>query len=127
MSIIGLMEYFFKEFLIEAKNKNLNTLDKKIEKFFKVNDFKIKDFIKIDKFPIPVFGSETNVEKLMDFVLTLPQNIYEINNNKIKGVLIFIDEFQSLKNWMTIKILFYGNLEITYKIRIMCLICFQDL
>lgn len=97
MSIIGLMEYFFKEFLIEAKNKNLNTLDKKIEKFFKVNDFKIKDFIKIDKFPIPVFGSETNVEKLMDFVLTLPQNIYEINNNKIKGVLIFIDEFQIIK------------------------------
>ena len=97
MSIIGLMEYFFKEFLIEAKNKNLNTLDKEIEKFFKVNDFKIKDFIKIDKFPIPVFGSETNVEKLMDFVLTLPQNIYEINNNKIKGVLIFIDEFQIIK------------------------------
>ncbi|WP_147659455.1 hypothetical protein [Methanobrevibacter oralis] len=121
------MEYFFKEFLIEAKNKNLNTLDKKIEKFFKVNDFKIKDFIKIDKFPIPVFGSETNVEKLMDFVLTLPQNIYEINNNKIKGVLIFIDEFQIIKELDDYKDSFYGNLEITYKIRIMCLICFQDL
>ncbi len=97
MSVIGLMEFLFKELLIEAKNKNLNTLDKKIEKYFKVNDFKIKDFIQLDKFPIPIFGSETNVEKLMDFVLTLPEKIYENNSDKINGVLIFIDEFQIIK------------------------------
>ncbi len=97
MSVTGLMEFFFKEFLIEAKNKNLNTLDKRIEKYFKVNDFKIKEFIQLDKFPIPVFGSETNVEKLMDFVLTLPEKIHESNSDKIKGVLIFIDEFQIIK------------------------------
>ena len=97
MSVIGLMEYFFKEFITEAKNKNLNTLDKKIEKFFKANNFKIRDFVQVDKFPIPIFESETNVEKLMDFVLTLPQRIYENNNHKIKGILIFIDEFQIIK------------------------------
>ena len=97
MSVMGLMEFFFKEFLIEAKNKNLNTLDKRIEKYFKVNDFKIKEFIQLDKFQIPVFGSETNVEKLMDFVLTLPEKIHESNSDKIKGVLIFIDEFQIIK------------------------------
>ena len=97
MSVMGLMEFFFKEFLIEAKNKNLNTLDKRIEKYFKVNDFKIKDFIQLDKFPMPIFDSETNVEKLMDFVLTLPEKIHESNSDKIKGVLIFIDEFQIIK------------------------------
>ena len=102
MSIVGLMEFFFKELLIEAKDKNLNTFDKKIEKYFKIKDFKIKDFkikdfIQLDKFPIPIFGGETNVEKLMDFVLTLPENIYENNSDKIKGVLIFIDEFQIIK------------------------------
>ena len=97
MTTAGLMEFFLKEFLIEAKNKNLNTLDKKIEKYFKVNDFKIKEFIQVDKFPIPVFGSETNVEKLMDFVLTLPEKIHKSNCDKIKGVLIFIDEFQIIK------------------------------
>ena len=32
LSINGLMEYFFKQLLIEAKNKNLSTFDKKIEK-----------------------------------------------------------------------------------------------
>ena len=97
LSINGLMEYFFKQIITDAKNKNLNTFDKKIEKYFKVNNFKIKDFIQIDKFPIPVFGSETDTEKLTKFVLELPQNIYESNKDKIKGVLIFIDEFQVIK------------------------------
>lgn len=32
MSIKGLLEYFLREFLIEAKEKNLNTLDKKNRK-----------------------------------------------------------------------------------------------
>ena len=98
MSVMGLMEFFFKEFLIEAKNKNLNTLDKRIEKYFKVNDFKIKEFIQLDKFPIPVFGSETNVEKLMDFVLTLPEKIHESNSDKIKGSWFSLMNFKLLKN-----------------------------
>lgn len=97
MNIIGLMEYFFKELIIESKNKGLNTLDKKIEKFFKSNDFKIKVFIKLDKIPVPIFSKETNKEKLMDFVLNLPEIIYDKNQNKIKGVLIFIDEFQIIR------------------------------
>ena len=97
MSIIGLMEHFFKEFIKEAKNKGLNTLDKQIDKYFKSNDFKIKEFMNIDKIPVPVFSKETNEEKLMDFVLDLPEKIYEKNHNKIKGVLIFIDEFQLIR------------------------------
>ena len=97
MSIVGIMEYFLREFLIEAKSKNLNTLDKKIEKYFKTNNFTIKEFIQIDKFPIPIFSSETDVEKLFDFVLSLPQNIYEKNSDKIDGIIIFIDEFQIIK------------------------------
>ena len=97
MSIVGIMEYFLREFLIEAKSKNLNTLDKKIEKYFKTNNFTIKEFIQIDNFPIPIFSSETDVEKLFDFVLSLPQNIYEKNSDKIDGIIIFIDEFQIIK------------------------------
>ena len=97
MSIIGLMEHYFKEFIKEAKNKGLNTLDKQIEKYFKSNDFKIKEFINVDKISIPIFSKETNEEKLMDFVLELPQKVYEKNRSKIKGVLIFIDEFQLIR------------------------------
>ena len=97
MSISGLMEYFFKELILESKNKGLNTLDKKIEKYFKSNDFKIKEFLQIERIPVPVFSKETNEEKLMDFVLNLPEKIYNENKEKIKGVLIFIDEFQIIK------------------------------
>ena len=97
MSIVGLMEHFFKELMIESKNKGLNTLDKKIEKYLKSNDFKIKEFVKLDKIPVPIFSKETNEEKLMDFVLDLPEEIYAENMQKIKGVLIFIDEFQIIK------------------------------
>ena len=35
------MEHFFKEVIIESKNKGLNTFDKQIEKYFKSNDFKL--------------------------------------------------------------------------------------
>jgi len=97
MSITGLMEYFFKELILESKNKGLNTLDKQIEKYFKSDDFKIREFIQIDKIPIPIFSKETNEEKLMDFTLNLPEKIYNENQDKIKGVLIFIDEFQIIK------------------------------
>lgn len=91
------MEYFFKRLLIGAKNKNLNTFDKKIEKYFKSNNFKIRDFIQVDKFPLPIFGSETDTEKLVNFVLDLPDKIFNENSDKIKGVIIFIDEFQIIK------------------------------
>lgn len=97
MSITGLMEHFFKELILESKNKGLNTLDKQIEKYFKSNDFKIREFIQIDKIPIPFFSKETNEEKLMDFTLNLPEKIYNENRDKIKGILIFIDEFQIIK------------------------------
>ena len=97
LTINGLMEYFFKQLLIEAKNKNLNTFDKKIEKYFKSNNFKIRDFIQVDKFALPIFGTETDTEKLVNFVLDLPDKIYNENSDKIKGILIFIDEFQIIK------------------------------
>ena len=97
MTITGLMEHFFKELILESKNKGLNTLDKQIEKYFKSNDFKIRELIQIDKIPIPIFSKETNEEKLMDFTLNLPEKIYNENRDKIKGILIFIDEFQIIK------------------------------
>ena len=97
LSINGLMEYFFKQLIIESKNKKLNTMDKKIEKYFKSDNFKIKDFIQINKFPVPFFSSQTDTNKLFNFVLELPEKIYNENSDKIKGIIIFIDEFQIIK------------------------------
>lgn len=47
--------------------------------------------------PIPIFKSEINKENLMEYVLTFPEKIYEDNKNKIKGIIVLIDEFQIIK------------------------------
>lgn len=93
------MEQFYKEF-INACNEFalITTLDKKIEKYIKTHDVKlIKEFISYEDFPIPVPGFEENYSKLADFVMNLPQKIYDEYSDVLKGVFIFIDEFQVVK------------------------------
>ncbi|WP_286008772.1 AAA family ATPase [Methanobrevibacter woesei] len=97
MSISGLVDFFYKELMKEAKVKGLSTFDKKIVKFFKTNDFEIKDVKSLNEFPIPIIGKQTNVETLFDYVLELPNLLYAENKSKIKGVIVFIDEFQIIK------------------------------
>ena len=97
LSINGLMEHYYNEILNECKRKGLTTIDKKIRKYFKTNNFKIKDVKYVGGYPIPLIGSEKNSEKFINFVLNLPQQIYEENEFCYKGILIFIDEFQIIK------------------------------
>ncbi|SFL74741.1 hypothetical protein SAMN02910297_01662 [Methanobrevibacter olleyae] len=97
MSVEGLMNFYYKELIKESKCYGLNTFDKRIEKFFKTNNFKIKDFSSLNSFPIPIIENETNSEELINFVMDLPNKIYEENRDKIKGIIIFIDEFQIIK------------------------------
>lgn len=80
---------------VNGKFLSKKTLKIKFNK--KTYKVKIMEFIQIDKIPIPFFSKETNEEKLMDFTLNLPEKIYNENQDKIKGVLIFIDEFQIIK------------------------------
>lgn len=103
MNITGLMNYFFKEIIKECHKQNITTLDKKLEKQLKSNDIKIKEFIKIDKIRVPLFSLEENTEKIVDFVLELPEKIYKENKDKLKGIIIFIDEFQIIKELGTYK------------------------
>ncbi len=77
-----------------SKEFGLRTLDKKIEKYFKTNKFKIDKILSYEHIPVPVFESEENYARLADFVMELPQKIYEDNSDKLKGVFIFIDEIQ---------------------------------
>ena len=81
-----------------SKEFGLRTLDKKIEKYFKTNKFKIDKILSYEHIPVPVFESEENYARLADFVMELPQKIYEDNNDKLKGVFIFIDEIQLIKD-----------------------------
>lgn len=81
-----------------SKEFGLRTLDKKIEKYFKTNNFKIDKILSYEHIPVPIFESEENYARLADFVMELPQEIYEDNSDKLKGVFIFIDEIQLIKD-----------------------------
>lgn len=81
-----------------SKGFGLRTVDKKIEKYFKTNNFKIDKILSYEHIPVPIFESDENYAKLADFVMELPQKIYEDNSDKLKGVFIFIDEIQLIKD-----------------------------
>lgn len=92
------MELFYKELINACNEFGLKTIDKKIEKYVKTHDIKlIKEIISYENIPAPIPGLEDNYSKLASFVMDLPQKIYEEYKDNIKGVFIFIDEFQIIK------------------------------
>lgn len=85
------MEQLFKEIIKACDDFNaITTFDKKIEKYFKTHDVKLINEIKsYNDIPIFIPGFEDNYSKLADFVMDLPQRIYEEYNDVLKGVFIF--------------------------------------
>ena len=89
------MELLYHE-IIDACNEFalITATDKKIEKY----DVKlIKEFVSYENLPVPLPGLEDNYSKLASFVMELPQKIYDEYEGVLKGVFIFIDEFQIIK------------------------------
>ena len=97
MSVEGILDYYYNKIIKECKKRQLNTLDTKINKFFKTNNFLLKDVADIEHVPIPIISSQRDLNKYTEFVFNLPKEIYNKNKNKIKGIIIFIDEFQIIK------------------------------
>ena len=101
MSLKGLYDFFYQKIIEEAQLKGLDTLKNHIKKFFKTNNFKLKEVVIASAFdisiPIPIIGTERDLERYRDFVFKLPQEIYEHNKDKIDGIIIIIDEFQVIK------------------------------
>lgn len=93
------MELLYKELINACNEFGLKTIDKKIEKYIKTHDIKlIKEIISYENMPVPIPGLKDNYFKLASFVMDLPQKIYEEYEDKLKGVFIFIDEFQIIKD-----------------------------
>jgi len=92
------MEFFYSRIIKACEEQDLITFDKKLEKLFKTNDISIDKFIKMGDMPIPHFHKENNYQKLAEFVMDLPQRIYEEYSFMLKGVIVFFDEFQKIKN-----------------------------
>ena len=105
MSLKGLYDFFYQKIIEEAQLKGLDTLKNHIKKFFKTNNFKLKEVVIASAFdisiPIPIIGTERDLERYRDFVFKLPQEIYEHNKDKIDGIIILIDEFQVIKELNT--------------------------
>ena len=101
MSLKGLYDFFYQKIIEEAQLKGLDTLKNHIKKFFKTNNFKLKEVVIASAFdisvPIPIIGTERDLERYRDFVFKLPPEIYEHNKDKIDGIIIIIDEFQVIK------------------------------
>ena len=101
MSLKGLYDFYYQKIIEEAHQKGLNTLKNHINKFFKTNNFKLKEVVVASAFdisiPIPIIGTERDLERYRDFVFRLPQEIYDNNKDKIDGMIVIIDEFQVIK------------------------------
>ena len=94
----SMIKIIYDTIIKSSKEFGLKTINKQIEKYFKTKNFKIDKLLSYEHIPIPIFESEDNYEKLAEFVMELPQKIYEENNDKLKGVFIFIDEIQLMKD-----------------------------
>ena len=81
-----------------AEERGLSTSIKKIEKYFKTNNFSLSKLLEFKDIPVPVLESNEDYTKLVDYIINLPQELYKDNKDEIKGVIIFIDEIQALKD-----------------------------
>jgi len=94
----SIIKIIYESIIKSSKEFGLKTINKQLEKYFKTKNFKLDKLLSYEHIPIPIFESEDNYEKLAEFVMELPQKIYQDNMDKIKGVFIFIDEIQLIKD-----------------------------
>ena len=87
------MKLFYESIIKSCSESNIITIDTKILKYFKTRNFKLDKINKIPLLPL----TEEDYTKFTTFVMDLPQHIYENYKKQINGVLIFMDEFQILK------------------------------
>ena len=90
------MKLFYETIIKACDESNIITIDKKIMKYFKTHNFQLDKTESFDKIPIPIFKSEEDYSKFTSYVMNLPQQIYNDHKGKLKGIIIFIDEFQML-------------------------------
>ena len=91
------MKLFYESIINTCNESNIITIDIQILKYFKTRNFMLDKIESIDKIPIPILKTEEDYTKFTTFVMELPQLIYDSCKDQIKGVLIFMDEFQILK------------------------------
>ena len=93
----SLIELIYDEIIKECGESGITTVDKKIEKYIKTHDVALKEIVNIKGYPVPFLWTEKNYKKLANFVMELPQYLYDEYKEDINGVFLFFDEFQIIK------------------------------
>ena len=93
----SVIELMYDEIMKECKEFGINTEDKKMEKYIRTHDITLKEITSIKGYPVPFLWTEENYKKLANFVMDLPQYLYDEYDMYINGVFIFFDEFQIIK------------------------------
>lgn len=91
------MELIYDGIMEECNEFGITTVEKKIEKFIKTHDVTLREFIDVKGYPVPFLWTEKNYKKLANFVMELPQYLYNEYKDEINGVFLFFDEFQIIK------------------------------
>ena len=93
----SLIELIYDEIIKECTESGITTVDKKIEKYIKTHDVALKEIVNIKGYPVPFLWTKKNYKKLANFVMELPQYLYDEYKDDINGVFLFFDEFQIIK------------------------------
>ena len=91
------MRLFYESIMNACDESNIITIDTKVIKYFKTRNFIMDKIESVNKIPIPILKTEEDYTKFTSFVMDLPQQIYDDCEEHIGGILIFMDEFQILK------------------------------
>ena len=93
----SLIELIYDQIIKECSESGITTVDKKIEKYIKTHDVALKEIVNIKGYPVPFLWTKKNYKKLANFVMELPQYLYDEYKDDINGVFLFFDEFQIIK------------------------------
>lgn len=93
----SLIELIYDEIIKECTESGITTVDNKIEKYIKTHDVALKEIVNIKGYPVPFLWTKKNYKKLANFVMELPQYLYDEYKEDINGVFLFFDEFQIIK------------------------------
>lgn len=91
------IELIYDQIIGECGKSGITTADKKIEKYIKTHDVTLREIVNIKGYPVPFLWTKKNYKKLANFVMDLPQYVYEEYKEDINGVFLFFDEFQIIK------------------------------
>ena len=92
------MELFYNQTIKACLEHDLDMFSNKIGELLEINGILADNSVKGDDMPIPQLCNDNNYPEVSEFVMDLPQKIYEEYSSTLKGVIVVIDEIHKIKN-----------------------------